>query len=128
MNLTRVLITVFTAPRCSSPQLPDIFPGDLIICRHLMFHLPLHENLKVIEKLGGSAADRLMLTTFLRADDNERDFVLAMGHEVNLFRSPYCIKDPSRLIFDEQEDLYTGIWELDGTSLLGSSCKGGTYE
>ncbi|GMI42359.1 hypothetical protein TrCOL_g8862 [Triparma columacea] len=105
-------------------ELPDIFPGDLIICRHLMFHLPMHDNLQIIEKLGGSAANRLMLTTYLRADENERDFVLAMGHKVNLFRPPYCIKDPSRLVFDEQEDMYTGIWDLDGTTLLGESCQG----
>lgn len=84
----------------------------------------MHDNLQIIEKLGGSAANRLMLTTYLRADENERDFVLAMGHKVNLFRPPYCIKDPSRLVFDEQEDMYTGIWDLDGTTLLGESCQG----
>ena len=34
-------------------ELPEIYPGDLIICRHLMFHLPPRENLKIIEKVRG---------------------------------------------------------------------------
>ena len=93
-------------------------PGDLILCRHLMFHLPSESNLKVLESLSTSRASALLLTTYLRADDNEgRDFVLAMGHKVNLFREPYCVKDPTRMVRDDDFDLYLALWERGGGEL-----------
>lgn len=93
--------------------------GDLIICRHLMFHLPARDNIEIIRKLSTSSASFLILTTYLRADENSKDFVLAMGHHVNLFRSPYCIVDPAKLILDNSEDLYLGMWELDAHRKTG---------
>jgi len=67
-----------------------------------------------------------MLTTYVRASENSKDFVLAMGHKVNLFREPYCIKDPETLFYDDQEDLYAGVWDLrrfEEENLLGGTCK-----
>ncbi len=88
--------------------------GDLVLCRHLMFHLPPAANLRVLEAMEASPAEAIMLTTFLRADDNTaRDFVLAMGHKVNLFREPYCVSDPDSLVRDDDEDMYLGVWERD---------------
>jgi len=95
-------------------QLPSMDEGDLILCRHLMFHLPPAENLKIIEKFERSGAGVLMMTTYLRADENYRDFVLAMGHHVNLFRAPYCATDPFKLVSDDDLDLYLAMWRIGG--------------
>ena len=61
-----------------------------------------------------------MLSTYLRADDNTgRDYVLALGHHVNLFRAPYCVRDPLRLYGETgQNDQFLGLWELDGRPLV----------
>lgn len=59
-----------------------------------------------------------MLTTYLRADENYRDFVLAMGHHVNLFREPYCVKDPFKLVSDDDVDLYLGMWRIGGGEVV----------
>ncbi|GMH50713.1 hypothetical protein TL16_g00845 [Triparma laevis f. inornata] len=98
--------------------LPPMNPGDLILCRHLMFHLPPSQNLNIISKFENSGAGILMLTTYLRADENYRDFVLAMGHHVNLFREPYCVKDPFKLVSDDDVDLYLGMWRIGGGEVV----------
>jgi hypothetical protein len=100
--------------------LPATGEGDLIICRHLMFHLPPADNANIVDKLSASEASLLMLTTYIKADDNERDFVFAMGHKVNLFRQPYCVRDAEQLFRDDDEDLYIGLWALDGASIRRS--------
>jgi hypothetical protein len=40
-----------------------------------------------------------MATTFINTEDGEnlRDFRLLLGHRINLFKPPYCIRDPIRL-------------------------------
>ena len=50
----------------------------------------------------------------MRADENERAFVLADGHAVNLFRAPYCLRDPLVLFPDNAPDVYVGVWSLPG--------------
>jgi hypothetical protein len=114
----------FSVLDLTTDAFPETRPGDLIICRHLMFHLPSHHNQLILSKLASSDASYLMLTTYLRADDNERDFVFAMGHLVNLFRSPYCVKDPHVLLRDDDHDLYVGLWKLEAgeNSITGGPC------
>lgn len=91
--------------------LPPTGPGDIILCRHLMFHLPPSANLAVLSSLRSSSADLVLMTTYLKADDNDREYVLAMGHHVNLFREPYCLKGPRTLVQDgNDEDMYLGMW------------------
>ena len=96
----------------SSP-LPPTRSGDLILCRHLMFHLPPDDNIKILEKLGESEADFVLMTSYLRADDNDREFIFAFGHEVNLFRRPYCVSDPKFMVKDYKFDMFLGVWERD---------------
>ncbi|KAJ1413735.1 hypothetical protein B484DRAFT_435109, partial [Ochromonadaceae sp. CCMP2298] len=86
--------------------------GDLILCRHLMLHLPPQDNLAVLAHLAASGARYALLTTYLRADENRKDFVFGMGHLVNLLRSPYCLPDPLRLYGDYTGDMYLGLWDL----------------
>ena len=85
---------------------------DFIFCRHLMFHLTPQHSLRLMKRFEQSGAKYLMMTTYLRADENEKDFVLAFGHRINLFRKPYCIRDPMRLYVDGEADMMLGLWQL----------------
>jgi hypothetical protein len=87
-------------------------PSDLILCRHLMLHLPPADNLAVLHTLANSGARWALLTTFLRADENQIEFVFGQGHHVNLLRAPYCLPDPLRLYGDYTRDMYLGLWDL----------------
>ena len=64
----------------------------------------------------------LLMKTFLRADDNNREFALAQGNLVNLFRPPYCASDPVRLWRDDIFDSFVGLWVsgLVGGWVLGA--------
>ena len=93
---------------------------DLIFCRHLMFHLTPAHGARLLRRFTSSGAKYLMATTYLRADENEEDFVLAFGHKTNLFRRPYCIRDPVRMYLDGETDMMLGLWQLtddDGEAL-----------
>jgi len=88
-------------------------PHDLLLCRHLMFHLPARDNMHILNKISQSGASWTLLTTYLRADDNNREFVFGLGHLVNLFRPPYCVRDPVRLYLDGLHgDMFLGLWDL----------------
>ena len=99
----------------------------LLLVRHLMFHLTVEENLKVLENIEGlmraGGVKYVVLSTYLRQNDNEKDYLLATGHKINLFRWPYCLTDPIHLVKDGDDDLYVGLWNLEGgaTSLLRRS-------
>jgi len=98
-------------------SLPPLLSTDLILVRHLMFHLPPRDNLRIIEKLQGTGAGLVAMTTYLRADENHKEFIFAYGHEVNLFRDPYCMRDPSLLVKDYKFDMFLGVWDRRGGSL-----------
>jgi hypothetical protein len=109
-------------------EIPDEF--DLILIRHLMIHLRPDENLRILSKLsrlgekrtGEKRSRYVMMTTHLRADENEDEFMFVYGHEINLFKRPYHIRDPLRLYRDGKEDMYIGLWDIsDGMPpLIGS--------
>ena len=93
----------------------DIVPAgrfDVIFCRHLMFHLTPEHNLRLLKRFERSGAKYLMATTYLRADENDKDFVLAFGHKVNLFRPPYCMRDPLRIYADGEADMMLALWQI----------------
>ena len=104
------------ADAVEGPELPGLrihgLPPELILTRHMMYHLPPSDNLEVLRRLEASGAKYLLLTTHLRADENEAPFALARGHAVNLFRAPYCLRDPLRLFPDNGPDLFLGLWAL----------------
>ena len=84
----------------------------------MMIHLTPENNLRVIRNIEASGARFAMLTTFLRArKDNTKEYTLAKGHDINLLVYPYCLRDPLRLYLDHRDDMYMGVWELDGGSL-----------
>jgi hypothetical protein len=105
--------------------------GVLVVVRQLMQHLSTRECLRAIANLEAlaAAAERdaggrtyLMLTTYLRGDGNkEEDYLLALGHKVNLFTYPFCIRDPVGMVEDGVKDMFLGMWEVGGGAggLLG---------
>jgi hypothetical protein len=102
---------------------------DLIFCRHMMYHLSPADNIKLLQTIDRSGAKYVMLTTYLRADENQADFVLAFGHKINLFRAPYCLRDPVELFLDGELDGYMGLWQLHPTVPLvqPGGCMGAAY-
>ena len=99
-------------------------PFDLVLNRHMTYHLPSEDTLAALRRFGASGAKYLLATTHLVADENERTFVLADGHAVNLFRAPYCLRDPLLLFPDGAPDVYLGLWALEGAPLADPrSCR-----
>ena len=104
------------------PPASDGAPFDLVLNRHMAYHLPAADNVAALRRFAGSGARFLLLTTHVRADENDRTFVLADGHAVNLFRRPYCLKAPLALFPDGAPDVYLGLWALGGAPLDGGAC------
>jgi SAM-dependent methyltransferase len=101
---------------------------DLVFVRHLFWHLPMEDNLHLLQRLATSGAKYVMLSTRLRADRNNATFVPVMGHPTNLFRAPYCLSDPLMMWKDGDVDTYMGLWKIGPKEppLIGSSdnCMG----
>ena len=91
----------------------------MILCRHLLFHLPVGDGRAVLRHLHASGAAYLLTSTYVRADDYDSSYILANGHRTNLLRRPYCARDPSRLYLDAHADQYLGLWELGAGEVLG---------
>ena len=70
----------------------------LLFMRHLQFHLTIEENLSVLHHIefisNNSAVKYVVLSTYLRGNENDEDYLLASGHKINLFQWPYCLHDP----------------------------------
>ena len=91
----------------------------MILCRHLLFHLPVPDGKNVLKHLRASGASYLLTSTYVRADDFDSHYILANGHRTNLLRRPYCARDPSRLYLDAHADQYLGLWDLADGEVLG---------
>lgn len=96
-------------------QNPD---RTLVLCRHLLFHLPHEDGRAVLENLVQLGARWLLTSTYLRAEDNRRHFVFADGHKINLFRPPFCAVDPIRLYRDAHPDQFLALFDLDAARPL----------
>ena len=115
-----------------SDELPALGAQDLLLMRALMIHQSPADNLKILHKIAASGVGYVLLTTHIRADENYRDFVLAMGHKINLFRAPYCVCDPLILYREVELDTYLGLWDLrdnascfvNAVTIPNSSCTG----
>ena len=104
-----------TAARTSSPpaqfRVMDVVTSpipptvDAIFMRDLFYHMTTHDVLRVLRNVEASNATLFIAKTALRANQNWDDFILAFGHQVNLFERPFCLRDPSLLIRD-----YDGIY------------------
>jgi hypothetical protein len=98
-----------------SDPLPIIPVGALVICRHLMIHLSISDNLQILYRLVSSPAHWLLLTTFDGSEDeisdNNRVFPLFLGHNINLLRSPYCLRPPILLLGDNFPAMI-GLWDI----------------
>jgi len=106
---------------------------DLLFCRHMMIHLTVTDNLKVLENIENSGVRYLMATTFLTNSGNDPinvntdDFRLVLGHEINLMQSPYCLRPPIKLFLDASHDdvnnfSYMGLWDITMKPFRRESC------
>ena len=109
------------ADETSVDQLRSLVRGrrTLILCRHLLFHLPVPDGRAVLGHLFQSSASYLLTSTYVRADDFDTSYVLANGHRTNLLKRPYCARDPERLYLDAHADQYLGLWDLRAGEVLG---------
>ena len=76
------------ADESSVDQLRSLVRGrrTLILCRHLLFHLPVQDGRAVLRHLHASGASYLLTSTYVRADDYDSSYILANGHRTNLLR------------------------------------------
>lgn len=100
-----------------SQDLPADVPLDLVLCRHVMFHLHREDNLELLRRVERSHAKYFMATTSIRLTQNFDDYTLLNGHKINLLAPPYCLRDPIRLYKDSSAenlaaDTYMGLWEI----------------
>ena len=109
------------ADESSVDQLRSLVRGrrTLILCRHLLFHLPVQDGRAVLRHLFQSDASYLLTSTYVKADDFDSSYILANGHRTNLLKRPYCARDPSRLYLDAHADQYLGLWDLVEGEVLG---------
>ena len=91
----------------------------MILCRHLLFHLPVSDGRAVLRHLHESGAAYLLTSTYVKADDFDSSYILANGHRTNLLKRPYCARDPARLYLDAHADQYLGLWDLRAGEVLG---------
>jgi len=106
---------------------------DLLFSRHMMIHLTVTDNLKVLENIENSGVRYFMATTFLTnsGDDpinvNTNDFRLVLGNEINLMQPPYCLRPPIKLFLDASHDdvnsfSYMGLWDITMKPFRRESC------
>jgi len=118
---SKTFVTLDVADPSSVETLQHLVRGrTLILCRHLLFHLPHRDGRAVLKHLRASGARFLLTSTYVRADDFEPSYVLANGHRTNLLRRPYCARDPDRLYLDASADQYLGLWDLEKGEVLGA--------
>lgn len=83
---------------------------DLVLCRHVMIHLPNRDVLRLLGTVRKSGARYLLATTAsavaLNADTWRGSFRL-----INLERPPFNLPRPARTIMDREVVL--GLWETD---------------
>mmetsp|Transcript_21380 Transcript_21380/g.36016 ORF Transcript_21380/g.36016 Transcript_21380/m.36016 type:complete len:398 (-) Transcript_21380:178-1371(-) len=98
-----------------SDALPAMPAGALVVCRHLMLHLSISDNLKALYRLVSSPAHWLLLTTFHNdvdeRSDNDVVFPLFLGHRINLLRHPYCLRPPL-ILLEDYSPVMIGLWDI----------------
>lgn len=95
-----------------SDDLPIMGHTDLLLCRHLMLHIPVEQNMKLLRKLLLSGAGWLLLSTQIRCSENYKEFTLFLGHKINLLKQPYCVRNPTELRLDNGNSTYLALWDI----------------
>ena len=100
--------------------------GVVVVVRQLMQHLSRVECLQVLLNFKELASKTqtpvyVMLTTYLRGNGNEdEEYLLATGHKINLFKYPFCVKDPISMVYDGVPDMFLGLWKVEEEGILGA--------
>ncbi|MGA8567091.1 MAG: class I SAM-dependent methyltransferase [Candidatus Binataceae bacterium] len=110
-RLVRELKKCYTAPKRQflagdiTRHLPRC---DLVLCRHVMIHLPNRDILRFFKAIRGSGA-RYLLATSAPAVSCNPDIWRGSFRLINLERSPFNLPKPSRILMDQNVQL--GLWE-----------------
>lgn len=83
-----------------------------------MLHLAPRHNLRFLQNIETSGAKFFMASTYVNGGDNWNadTFIPAIGHFINLFLPPYCLRPPVALFLDDtwdRDDKRMGLWEID---------------
>ena len=80
---------------------------DLIVCRDVLFHLPISDGLKVIENVKSSGAKYLISTSFIDMEENVIEKTVINGvdgfnfYRINLLAEPFNLEDNTILAVEE---------------------------
>lgn len=104
--------------------------ADLILCRYMMFHLSVEDNIALLANVAASGARYFMATTYFSFDNstNFGEHKRINSHEINLLLPPYCLPAPLRMYKESweigwMEGSYLGVWEVPkGSAFSKESC------
>lgn len=103
-------------------------PGDLILCREVLFHLSLVDGLAALRNMAASGATYLLLTSD-RATDFNAEMRTGDFRLLNLERRPFYLPEPEERISDQEVSpgRFIGLWRsqtvldaLDGKTRLAT--------
>jgi SAM-dependent methyltransferase len=83
---------------------------DLILCRHVMIHLPNRDIARLLEAIGRSGARYLLATTAPTVSENP-DTWRGSFRLINLEKAPFNLSKPSRMLIDQ--NVVLGLWEVE---------------
>jgi len=93
-------------------------PGDLLLCRDCLVHLPYENIEKFLRNLHRSGIRYLLTTTFTNRPSN-RDIKIGDWRPLNLESAPFCFPKPLEIIVEnsterqgKDSDKSLGLWEV----------------
>jgi hypothetical protein len=90
--------------------------ADLILCRHLLIHLPFDDCLRVLRNFKGSGSRYLMITNQPHVEQNEEILFTGSYRAVNLHLPPFNFPKPLWSVDDaqsEEDRAVAAIFELE---------------
>jgi hypothetical protein len=76
--------------------------ADLILCRHLLIHLPLADCLRVLHNFKASGSRYLMITNQPQAERNDEILFTGSYRPINLYLPPFNFPQPIWAVDDSQ--------------------------
>jgi hypothetical protein len=96
-------------------------PADLILCRHLLIHLPLEDCVRVLRNFKASGSRYLMITNQPDIERNEEILFTGAYRPVNLYLAPFNFPRPLWSVDDAQGEgdrAEAAIFELGEINFL----------
>src|SRR5207244_10404718 len=84
--------------------------ADLILCRHLLIHLPLKDCLSVLRNFQKSGAEYLLITNQENIPENTEILFTGSFRPLNLALPPFNLPEPDAKIADDHEGTYLSLY------------------